>query len=78
MAILAKMGLPVTNIKRIPSGRGIAGTFNGLWIVNVYVPSGIEKRKKREDIFNVEVPHLIPPNDTEIILAGDFNCMLAR
>jgi len=29
-AVLAKKGLTITNIKRIPSGRGIAGTFNGL------------------------------------------------
>ena len=38
----------------------------------------LEKRKEREDFFNVDVPHLIPPNDTEMILAGDFNCVLVH
>ena len=47
-AILAKVGLPISKLKRIPSGRRISGTFNGLWIVNVYIPSGVEKRKERE------------------------------
>ena len=77
-AILAKKGLPITNIKRIPSGRGIAGTFNGLWVVKVFAPSGAEKRKEREDFFNVDVPLLMPPNDTEMILAGYFDCVLAH
>ena len=49
-----------------------------MWTVNVYAPSGAENRKEREDFFNIDVPHLIPPNDTEMILAGDFNCVLAH
>ena len=37
-----------------------------------------EEEREREDFFNVEVPHLIPSNDTEMILAGNFNCVLAH
>jgi hypothetical protein len=45
-AILTKDGLDVSNIKRLPSGRGMAAVFNGTWIVTVYAPSGAEKKLK--------------------------------
>jgi exonuclease III len=45
--ILVKTGLKIQNIKRIPSGRGIAAMFQGIWIINIYVPSGAEKRVER-------------------------------
>jgi exonuclease III len=32
---ITKDGLDISNIKRLPSGRGIAAAFNGTWIVNV-------------------------------------------
>ena len=35
-AVLANEGLILTNIQRIPSGRGIAATLNGIRIVNIY------------------------------------------
>jgi hypothetical protein len=35
-----------------------------------------QKKEDRENVFTVEVPTLIPPNPTEIILAGDFNCIV--
>jgi hypothetical protein len=34
-AIVTKDGLDISNIKRLPSGRGIAAVFSGTWIVNV-------------------------------------------
>ena len=37
-----------------------------------------EEEREGEDFFNVYVPHLIPPDDTEMILAGDFNCVLVH
>jgi exonuclease III len=47
-AILAKEGFTLTNIQRIPSGRGIAATLQGIRIVNIYAPSGSEKKRERE------------------------------
>jgi hypothetical protein len=76
--ILAKDGLILTNIQRTPSGRGIAATLNGIWIVNIYAPSGSEKRREREAFYNEEVATLLPPTVTEMILAGDFNCVLSQ
>jgi exonuclease III len=50
-AILVKEGLILTNIQRIPSGRGIAATLHGIRIVNIYAPSGSEnKREKKPSI----------------------------
>jgi exonuclease III len=46
-AILVKDGLILTNIQRIPSGRGIAATLNGIRIINIYAPSESEKRRER-------------------------------
>jgi hypothetical protein len=52
-AKLANIGLAVTYVKRISSGRGVAGTFNGRGVVKFYPPSRAEKRKEREDFFNL-------------------------
>jgi len=76
-AILAKEGLILTNIQRIPSGRGIAATLHGIRIVNIYAPSGSEKRREREAFYNEEIVTLLPTAHTEMILAGDFNCVLS-
>jgi exonuclease III len=45
-AILMKEGLNLENVKRLPTGRGIAGLFKDTWIVNIYAPSGAEKRTR--------------------------------
>jgi hypothetical protein len=77
-AILVKDGLTITHIKRLPSGRGIAGTYNGTWFVNLYAPSGAEKKHERETFYNTELPYLLPTTRTDLIIAGDFNCVLSQ
>jgi exonuclease III len=77
-AVLSKDGFIPTNIQRMPSGRGIAATLNGIRIVNIYVPSGSEKRREREAFYNEEFATLLPPKVTEMILAADFNCMFSQ
>jgi len=47
-AIFVKEGITLTNIQRIPSGRGIAATHHGIRRVNIYAPSGSEKKKERK------------------------------
>jgi exonuclease III len=43
----------------------------------VYAPSGAEKKREREAFFTHDVPKLIiQTTPTEIVLAGDFNCIL--
>jgi len=37
--MLAKEGMALNNVKRLPSGRGIAAMYDGLWLINIYEPS---------------------------------------
>ena len=46
--ILTKAELTVTNTKHLPSGRGIASIMNETRIINIYAPSGAEKRADRK------------------------------
>ena len=75
--ILMKEGLSLNNIKKLPPGRGIAGLFEDTWLINVYAPSGAEKRHERENFFTNELAYLLPTCPTEILLAGDFNCLIS-
>jgi exonuclease III len=75
-AILTKDGLDISDIKRLPSGRGIAAAFNGTWIFNVYAPSGAEKKTERETFYNMDLLPLLPSTRTAMLIAGDFNCVL--
>ena len=77
-AILAKEGFTITNITRLPTGRGIAADFEGIRIINIYAPSGAGKRKERENFFNIAMVPLLPSAPTEIVLAGDFNWVLLQ
>jgi exonuclease III len=75
---MIREGVTITDIKRIPSGRGITLHHNGIQIINIYAPSGTEKRNEREDFFNMELPHILPTTDTDMIIAGDFKCIVER
>jgi exonuclease III len=76
MAILTRDGLMVRKVTRLSSGRGIALDINRVRIINVYAPSGATKKRERETFFNNDLPLLLPTTTGEIILAGDFNCIL--
>jgi exonuclease III len=76
-AILAKDGIMLTDIRCLPSGRGITAKYNGIRLINLYATSGSEKQLERESFYNTEVPYLPPGHNTEIILAGDFICVLS-
>jgi len=72
-AILLKEGLCLQNVKRLPSGRSIAGLFKDTWIINIYAPSGAEKRQEREVFFTHDLAHLLPTSSGDLLLASDFN-----
>jgi exonuclease III len=77
-AILAKEGINLTDIKRLPSGRGIALTFQGTCIINLYAPSGTEKKQEREQFYNNDITCLLPITIPDLIIVGDFNCVLSQ
>jgi len=76
-ATLAKDGLALSNIQRLPLGRGMCASFRGILIVNMYAPFGAVKRQDREAFYNTEVVHLTP-SSTAMILAADFNCVITN
>ena len=47
-AILARDGLILTDVRCLPSGRGIARMYNGTRLINVYTPSDAERKRERE------------------------------
>jgi exonuclease III len=47
-------------------------------VVNIYAPSGAEKRQEKEDFFNFDLPYLLHAMPNTVILGGDFNCVLAK
>jgi len=75
-AILAKDSYLLTNIQRIPTGRGMSAHFNGIRIINIYTPSGSEKKREREEFYNGDVARLLMHSSDNMVLAGDFNCVL--
>jgi hypothetical protein len=61
----------------MPSGRGIMATFNGIQIVNIYMPAREPAGKRRGKIFfNVDIPRLLTHPATTMLFVGDFNCTL--
>jgi hypothetical protein len=52
--------------------------IKGVWYVNVYAPSGAERKLEREQFFNNERPLMLPVTPEEIPIAGDFNCIINK
>ena len=77
-AIVMKDHLELRRIVRLPTGRGMAGELQGIWLVNIYAPSGAAKRREREDFFAVEVPVLLSTVPDTMLMGGDFNCVLSQ
>jgi len=77
-AILSKLNLQPHGTLRLPSGRGLAVYYESTCIVNIYALSGSGNRAEREDFFNSEIIGLLPHVPTDLILAGDFNCVLSN
>jgi exonuclease III len=75
-AVAMKEGTHSTEIRRIPTGRGIAVKIEDTWILNIYAPSGTIRKAEREQFFNTEITHIMPTTHQRIILAGDFNCTI--
>jgi exonuclease III len=72
---LTRDTIVVTNLSRIPSGRPIAATLGTLHIINVYAPFGTSKRAERES-FNNDLPFFLESASDDVLLGGDFNCVL--
>jgi hypothetical protein len=61
---MIKNGLHATGIQRLPTGRGIACKINGIHMINIYTPSGAERRKERESFFNGDFNCIIKKDES--------------
>ena len=66
------------NIKIDEEGRIISCVINRRTYINVYAPSGSQKRKNREKFYRQDIAAFIPKNTDELILLGDFNCVTSK
>ena len=75
-ALVTQEEITITNITKLPSGRGIAVEFRGIWIINIYAPFGAARNMAREQFFDSELAYLLRASPTTTIVGGDFNCIL--
>ena len=47
-----------------------------LFLVNVYAPSGKNKEQERELLFENELTYLLRANTDNLVMCGDWNCVL--
>jgi len=60
----------------LPPGRAIAEEYRGIWIINVYAPSGTARKQDREKFYNNEVRYILATVGDHILLGWDFKCIL--
>lgn len=77
-AILYREGIPVTQIEKLDSGRGISVRIFDVTVINLYAPSGSSNRAERNKFFKEHIIYLLRQNPSQLILGGDFNCVLSR
>jgi exonuclease III len=77
-AFLVKEEYTLTDIRCIPSGRGISANFHWVQLDNIYAPSGASRRRERKEFYNKDVPRLILRPSPTLLLTGDFNCIIGK
>jgi len=53
----------------------MATDFQGLWLVNVYAPTGAERKQDREVFFNIDLPQLLLETPSMMLIGSDNNCV---
>jgi len=77
-AIVAREGIRLENIIRLPTSRAIGARFRDIWIMNIYAPPGTAKRHEREHFYSTELAYLLTAAPQLVVMGGDFNCALER
>jgi exonuclease III len=77
-AFVFREELQLTNITKLPSGRGMAAIFRGILLIKIYIPSGATKSQEREYFYIGEQVYLLRDAPVNILLGGGFNCVLDR
>lgn len=76
-AIVYRNGLAIKFCEKHSSGRITSiMTENNVLMINLYLPSGTNKRQERELFITNELPFYLRHNYDAILIGGDFNCVL--
>jgi exonuclease III len=77
-AILAKDGIMLTDIKCLPSGRGINARYNRISLIDVYVPSGSERKQERKYFYNTDHTYYPAIIQTSFLQETSTACYLTQ
>lgn len=77
-AIALKEYISFSHVEKSLDGRLVALRINATTLANVYAPSGTQFRLERERFLNNTVAYYLRHNTPNLILAGDFNCVLRQ
>ena len=75
-AIIYRAGLEAEQCEKHCSGRVTSMKIQGTQVINVYLPSGTNRRQERELFINKELPFFFRHRYARIIIGGDWNCVL--
>jgi hypothetical protein len=74
-AIITRDTIPLQRISKLPSGRGTAVANHDTLFVNIYTPSGNNKRKERDAFHSTELTYLLGRMPQYCFLSGNCNCV---
>jgi exonuclease III len=77
-ALITRDEFTSTNVKQLPSGRGIAAEYKGIRMINIYTPFGTVNRQEREHFNTSDLTCLLEGSPSNMIVGGDFNCILNK
>jgi exonuclease III len=61
-----------------PYWQGMATDNQNVTIMNIYAPSGAERRRDREDFFSNELPYLLRGIPPSLLVGGDLNSVFTN
>lgn len=77
-AVLYREGIPCRGTNLLDTGRGISIQLHDLHLINVYAPTGSIGKRRRSDFFASDIVNLLPNARSNLIIGGDFNCVLRK
>ena len=77
-AILTLDHIQLTKIVLVPTGREMAAVFQNVRLVNIYAPSGAERRREREEFSSSDLPYILQGTPKALLMGGDFNSILTN
>jgi exonuclease III len=69
-AFLSRNGINLKNIVRMPTGRAIAASYQGVLLLNIHIhaPSSTSQKAEREQFYNLELPTLLRIDVQQVVL----------